>query len=135
MKTETVSYCFIFVCESLWWTYILYKGSDNMNELYHYGVKGMKWGVRRNSDQHGHKASTAKKRKNNTNKVKAASKASFIKFIKRGSNFIQQDIMQQQMNQNFINWSTQESTRAAINAANRTASLGISGGMNPFMFG
>ena len=110
-----------------------------MNELYHYGVKGMKWGVRRNSDQHGRKASTAKKRKNNTNKVKdavkAASKTSFIKFIKRGSNFMQQDIMQQQMNQNFINWSTQESTRAAINAANQLASLGISGGMNPFMFG
>ena len=45
MKTEMVSYCFVFVCENLWWTYILQKGGDNMNELYHHGVKGMKWGV------------------------------------------------------------------------------------------
>ena len=102
------------------------------NELYHHGVKGMKWGVRRNPEQLGRKASTAKKRKNNTNKVKATSKTSFIK---RGSNFMQQAIIQQQMNQNFINWSTQESTRASINAANQAASLSISGGMNPFMFG
>ena len=41
-----VSYCFIFVCEKLWWIYILQKGSDKMNELYHHGVKGQKWGVR-----------------------------------------------------------------------------------------
>ena len=104
-----------------------------MDELYHHGVKGQKWGVRRNPEQLGRKASTAKKRKNNnTNKVKATSKTSFIK---RGFNFMQQDIIQQQMNQNFINWSTQESTRASINAANQAASLSISGGMNPFMFG
>ena len=105
-----------------------------MNELYHYGVKGMKWGVRRTKDQLSRKTShTAKKRKNNnTNKVKATSKASFIK---RGFDFMQQDIIQQQMNQNFINWSMQESTRASINAANQAASLSISGGMNPFMFG
>lgn len=107
-----------------------------MNELYHHGVKGMKWGVRRNPDQLGRKASTAKKRKNNnTNKVKATSKTSFIKFIKRGFNFMQQDNIQHQMNQNFINWSTQESTIASMNAANQLASLSISGGMSPFMFG
>ena len=104
-----------------------------MNELYHHGVKGQKWGVRRNPDQLGRKASTTKKRKNNnTNKVKATSNTSFIK---RGFNIMQQDIIQQQMNQNFINWSMQESTRASINAANRAASLSISGGTNPFMFG
>ena len=38
---------FLFVCENLWWIYILQKGSDKMNELYHYGIKGMKWGVRK----------------------------------------------------------------------------------------
>ena len=38
---------YICVCEKLWWIYILQKGSDGMSELYHYGVKGMKWGVRK----------------------------------------------------------------------------------------
>ena len=28
MKTEMVSYCLYYVCEKLWWTYILQKGSD-----------------------------------------------------------------------------------------------------------
>ena len=36
---------------NLWWTYILQKGGDKMSELYHYGVKGMKWGVRRRNNQ------------------------------------------------------------------------------------
>lgn len=56
MKTEMVSYCFIFVCEKLWWIYILQKGSDKMNELYHYGVKGMKWGVRKNEKKSSQKS-------------------------------------------------------------------------------
>ena len=29
--------------------------SNESNELYHYGVKGMKWGVRRSQEQLGHK--------------------------------------------------------------------------------
>ena len=48
MKTEMVSYCFIKLCvKKLWYTYILQKGSDKMNELYHHGIKGQKWGVQR----------------------------------------------------------------------------------------
>lgn len=103
-----------------------------MNELYHYGVKGMKWGVRRTHNKLGRKASTAKKRKtNNKNKVKNMPKS----YTDLGFDFIQQQNIQQKMNQDFINWSTQESTRASINAVNQAASLSISGGMNPFMFG
>ena len=34
-----------------------------------------------------------------------------------------------------MEWSAMESTKAAINASNQAASLAMSGGMNPFMFG
>ena len=36
--------------KKLWWTYILQEGDNKMNELYHYGVLGMRWGVRRNKN-------------------------------------------------------------------------------------
>ena len=49
MKTEMVSYCLYYVCaKKLWWIYILHRGGNKMNELYHHGVKGMKWGIRKN---------------------------------------------------------------------------------------
>ena len=138
MKTEMVSYCLYYVCEKLWWTYILQRGGDSMSELYHYGVKGMKWGVRRTKDQLSRKTShTAKKRKTD-NKVKNKVKVKDIlksSHINQGLDFIQRQIIQQQMDQQFINWSMQESTRASINAANQAASLGMTGGTNPFMFG
>lgn len=48
MKTEMVSYCFCYVCEKVVYLYFNGRG-DKMNELYHYGIKGMKLGVRKNS--------------------------------------------------------------------------------------
>ena len=59
MKTEMVSYCFNYVCEKLWWIYILQRGGDKMYELYHHGVKGQKWGVRKQR----HKNTTSKRNK------------------------------------------------------------------------
>lgn len=55
--------------------------------------------------------------------------------VNSGMHQIQQDNIQNIMNQNFINWSMQESTRAAINAGNMAASLSMTNGTNPFMFG
>ena len=48
--------------KKLWWTYILQKGSDNMNELYHYGIKGQKWGVRRYQNKDGTYTNAGKRR-------------------------------------------------------------------------
>lgn len=42
----------------------------NPNELYHHGVKGMKWGVRRTRAQLGYPTSTSKKNTESNNPVK-----------------------------------------------------------------
>lgn len=38
----------------------LVKGSTYSSELFHYGIKGMKWGVRRTPEQLGHRKGVRK---------------------------------------------------------------------------
>ena len=123
------------------------KVGDSMTdlELRHYGVKGMKWGVRKNrSDIPTDKESknlekTIEKTRNKTRdkiRKKIDKRSRLAALIASGQNFVQQNIIQQQLDtQRFMQWSAMESTRAAINASNQAASLTMSGGTNPFMFG
>lgn len=44
------------------------------NELYHYGIKGMKWGVRRTKNQLGHGSAASSRRKKNNSKSEVVAK-------------------------------------------------------------
>lgn len=115
------------------------------DELYHHGVKGQKWGFRK------------QKRKASNNKIKKflkKQKSEFLQGMHEEQNRIHEQNMRnaaqaQQSNiqehnriheqnmrnvvqsQQFMNQTVQQ----AVNASNQAASLSITGGMNPFMFG
>ena len=138
-------------------------------ELYHYGVPGMKWGVRKtrkwalsitqpssakSSALAGLYAATGSKRvgkaldKSNQQDAQNWKRAKedykrFKSNAKRGRSFIdnhsilhQQFMLFQQQHQQQINTQMhQQAVQTANQFAMQNASLAISGGMNPFMFG
>lgn len=126
--------------------------------LEHHGVKGQKWGVRRYQNEDGTRIGSGSKKKKSSlkSKVSAAKekamkakeravaekealKQAFLQGMMEEMNRMQMEqanqialqnqqmINQQIMNQQFMDMSIRE--------ANRTASLSMTGGMNPFMFG
>ena len=137
--------------------YFVYNGGlYSTDELKHYGVKGMKWGVhksvykslnkqQRTAQRQKYKQSPEGRIKRATNigtflggpqNTKIETNNKIKELAKKGEIFINNnphllDIPIQQANQVAM----QEATRASINASLQAASLSASGGMNPFMFG
>lgn len=108
----------------------------NNHELYHYGVKGMKWGVRK--DREKGTISRARPRPDSVMETREmlAHKPKKKTSVRIAKNWILNnnhlmDMQVRQANQ----FAMDAANRASINAALQSASLSMSGGMNPFMFG
>lgn len=96
------------------------------NSLYHHGVKGMKWGVRRTPAQLGHKTTSSKKKKI-VREVKVHEdhkKAHSKKSIKEMSDQeLRERLNRLQMEQNYrkLDTNTVKKGRSYINSALKTA--------------
>lgn len=119
------------------------------NELMHYGVKGMKWGVHKDQKSTSKKwnksvTDTSKKHKSTAISIKSL-KEKIKESMKRGAKFITNNqhrwelVSMQEVNnfamQEVNNFAMQETIRASINASLQAASLSASSGHDPFRFG
>ena len=115
------------------------------NELYHHGILGQRWGIRRYKKKDGSLTPAGLKRikraeaiakkeaeKVNKNKIKTQINARTKKI---GKSFVNSSIMMNNTVQQANLYAMEQANRAAINASLQAASLSMSGGMNPFMFG
>ena len=103
--------------------------------LAHYGVKGMKWGVRRYQNSDGSLTSAGKKHKKSQS------------LIQRGKNYVKDLVggfkegMQEGLQTDYINTGQQfisqqnDFMKQQVAFSRQSASLSLTGGTNPFMFG
>ena len=95
------------------------------DELYHHGVKGMKWGMRKKITPNRKKHMVRKSAKATTDDKNVTRKA-LQRFIGYGNEWV--------ANHHAL-YAAMEANRIATNAGLMNMSLGASMGTNPFMFG
>jgi hypothetical protein len=100
-------------------------------ELYHYGVKGMRWGVRKDRKK---AAITDSKETPSRKSINKKRTFDMDKASRRGRLWIHDNAFLNMQFQQANQWAMEQTNRASINAALQSVSLSISGGTNPFMF-
>ena len=97
----------------------------NNNELYHYGIKGMKWGIRRTPAQLGHKPakSTTSQRKSEMKKMSDAELRSRINRIQMEKQYMQLTAPEVSAGKKFVK-------DVLVNAAKQTLTSYVSKYMN-----